>query len=718
MNRSFTSRSLAAIMSLALAGLFLTPLPAFSAETEDLTWNEIAFGQSVDLNFSANVLPEKVGVNHADPDVPGTVEGDIFMESRGGKIAPGHDGLTFYHVDLDPNEHNFVLTADVTVHQLGPETDANPNGQEGAGLMVRDLNGGARQDPMLPGFEEVPAASNIASTSLFRNGPAAVTRTGVTEPWGNVGSERTVDALVPGSDNSSYLDYLDTPVHMTLARTDTEFSMTAEVDGVEHTHDLEGADWVQDIDPDGMTVGLYAARNVAVTFSNVSLTRSDADTQPRPESPEPVTPVTFDVRSPQHSGTTDYRFAASASYDGVVDVAVDGETVVEGATVTAGERFEETLALVPGENDVSTTYTPTDEDAPSMDPETRSFTVDVREFDAAAALIVDVDGTPEGDATVDAPVDLDTAIRYVLPGQSVELLAGTYQPSSNIVIAAPYSGVEGAPKTLTAHEDAEVTLDGSGALSRLIMLEADHWAISDLHLTNAASNGLRISGSHNVIDNLLVNYNGDTGVQLSGSGPDRSTWPSYNLITNSESHDNMDPGMVNADGFAAKLGVGPRNEFRGNAAHHNIDDGWDLYNRTNEGPNYPVRLIDNVAYSNGELSDGTNEDSNIGVGFKLGGEGLPVAHVVEGNVAFDNNLDGFSDNFNPGQLELTNNTSVDNKRFNYIFRINPYFTADEQGVFLNNVSARTFGDADNIDWVSGVVDGSSFFFDGSRSVSS
>lgn len=53
-------------------------------DPEDLVWENITFGQSTDLNFAANTLPEKVGVNYADPENPGTIEGDIFMESRGG----------------------------------------------------------------------------------------------------------------------------------------------------------------------------------------------------------------------------------------------------------------------------------------------------------------------------------------------------------------------------------------------------------------------------------------------------------------------------------------------------------------------------------------------------------------------------------------------------------------------------------------------------------
>ncbi|WP_130448617.1 right-handed parallel beta-helix repeat-containing protein [Zhihengliuella halotolerans] len=711
--RLTTTRVLAAAGTLALAGAVLVPAPASATtnSTADPVFDQITFGQSTDLNFSANVLPEKVGVNHAEPSSPGTIDGEIFMESRGGKLAPGHDGLTFYYVDLDPREQNFVLEADVVVHQLGPETGANPSGQEGAGLMVRDVNGGARQDPMVDGFEEVPAASNYAATAVLRDGANAMTRTGETEPWGTVEATRSVQKFASGGD---YGLTIGEPVTMRLERTDDTFVMSTTYEGTGQpetfTRELVGADWVQDIDPDNMTVGFFASRNVAATFSNASLTLSDADTQPRPVEPEPVAPVSFDLRAPAHSGAAAYPLAATASHDGEVLVSVDG-AVAEALPATAGEEITTELTLPAGSSTVEAVFTPSE--GPSADSITRAVDVNVRLFDAGAPLLASPDGSPAGDGTAGSPLDIATAVAYVQPGQSVELLEGVYTPSHRIEISAAYSGTEGARKTLTAHDGGEVTIDGRGALPQIIRLDADHWEVAGLRLTDAASNGMRVSGSNNLIDSMVFNDNGDTGFQLTGSGP-RENWPADNLISNSESHDNRDASDINADGFAAKLGVGPGNVFRANIAHHNIDDGWDLYNRTNEGANFPITLEGNVAYSNGKLSNGYREDGTSGSGFKVGGEGLPVAHVLSGNLAYDNNMDGFTDNFNPGRLEVTGNTAVDNKRYNFIFRINPYFAPEEQGVFRNNLSLRSAaGDADV---VSGDVDATNAFFDGRRSV--
>ena len=37
-------------------------------------WEAVTFGQSTDLNFATNVLPEKIGTNYAEPEHPGHVD--------------------------------------------------------------------------------------------------------------------------------------------------------------------------------------------------------------------------------------------------------------------------------------------------------------------------------------------------------------------------------------------------------------------------------------------------------------------------------------------------------------------------------------------------------------------------------------------------------------------------------------------------------------------
>ncbi|TSB47728.1 right-handed parallel beta-helix repeat-containing protein [Alkalicoccobacillus porphyridii] len=699
---------------LLLVILLVTPAQIASANAvDDLVWESITFGQSTDLDFAANTLPEKVGVNFAEPEFPGTIEGDIFMESRGGKLAPGHDGLTFYYTTLDPRTDNFVLEADLTFHQLGPETGASPSGQEGAGIMVRDVNGSPRQDPMIPGYEEVPAASNLAAVGLMRGGVSALARKGVTEPWGNPGST-WINNVIPGVPNLP----MDTPVRLKLERTDTEFVMSATFTHVEDEPVFEqriaGADLVQVMDPEAMQVGFYAARNAEMTVSNASLSISEANTIPTPEQPVAEPDAEVHIVSAQETGSDTYEFKTLANYEGTLTLWKDGEEVVTNEEVQANEVFVYSSKLHNEKTLFELNYRPSG--APSDEAIKKDLTVTKRVFKGGPGLFVAPNGSKEASGKKNDPLDLETAIKYVKPGESIFMREGIY--SKAITISQPYSGEKGKLKSLVPYKGETVVFDGNYQEGNLISLNADYWHIAGFELTQSTGNGMRVNGSNNLIELMTFSYNQNTGFQISGSGTDPDKWPKHNLIINSEAHDNRDPSDINADGFAAKLGVGEGNVFQGNIARNNIDDGWDLYNRTNEGANMPVTLNGNISYSNGKLSDGYNEEGTSGSGFKVGGEGLPVAHSLKNNLAFDNNMDGFTDNFNPGRIVMKNNTSVDNKRYNYIFRINPYFESEDQGVFKNNISFHTDPEHALGDFVSGVVDETNFFFDGTQTMNS
>lgn len=149
--------------------------------------------------------------------------------------------------------------------------------------------------------------------------------------------------------------------------------------------------------------------------------------------------------------------------------------------------------------------------------------------------------------------------------------------------------------------------------------------------------------------------------------------------------------------------VGEGNRLENCYSHDNVDDGFDLFNKIEDGANGVVVIENSIA---------RNNTSN---GFKLGGEGQPVAHEVHNSKAIGNHLDGFTDNFNPGALVVANNVAVDNLRFNFIFRPSPYGDTSTQGVFSGNKSVRTqqglYDDA-----VVGNIDKSNYFIVKGKSV--
>ncbi|GAA2777025.1 hypothetical protein GCM10020219_055190 [Nonomuraea dietziae] len=147
------------------------------------------------------------------------------------------------------------------------------------------------------------------------------------------------------------------------------------------------------------------------------------------------------------------------------------------------------------------------------------------------------------------------------------------------------------------------------------------------------------------------------------------------------SHDNADSDGEDADGFAAKLTVGSGNVFRYAVARNNIDDGWDLYTKTDTGAIGAVTIEDSLSYDNGTLSDGGQAGNGDRNGYKLGGEDIGVNHVIRRNIAYNNGKHGFTYNRNPGAMTVSDNISVDNTERNYTFEAG-------SSVFRNNVSCR------------------------------
>jgi len=70
--------------------------------------------------------------------------------------------------------------------------------------------------------------------------------------------------------------------------------------------------------------------------------------------------------------------------------------------------------------------------------------------------------------------------------------------------------------------------------------------------------------------------------------------------------------------------VATGNVFRYDVSHNNIDDGWDLFTKTDTGPIGPVTIEFSLSYNNGTLSDGSQSGNGDRNGFKLGGDAIAV----------------------------------------------------------------------------------------------
>lgn len=307
---------------------------------------------------------------------------------------------------------------------------------------------------------------------------------------------------------------------------------------------------------------------------------------------------------------------------------------------------------------------------------------------AQTPLYVAPNGSASNPGTsISAPTTLTNALSTVTPGGTIYLRGGTYAFSASVIIPATNNGTAAANKNVVAYGSEVPVIDFSSQAiadaNRGLVLDGDYWHFTGITITGAGDNGMLLAGNNNTIERCIFNKNHDSGLQLSRyvtTNTTISSWPSNNLILNCEAFDNQDPDNEDADGFAAKLTCGTGNVFRGCISHHNIDDGWDLYAKDDTGPIGPVTIENCVAYNNGALSNGSTSGNGDKNGFKLGGSGIAVNHIIRRSIAFNNGHHGFTDNNNPGNIEVTNNTSYNNAESNFNFR------EGSTATFRNNLS--------------------------------
>lgn len=328
-----------------------------------------------------------------------------------------------------------------------------------------------------------------------------------------------------------------------------------------------------------------------------------------------------------------------------------------------------------------------------------------------STLYVSPSGTDSAAGTISAPTTLTSAIGRITAGGTIYLRGGTYAQASTVTIPAGSSGTAAARTRLSAYPGETPVLNFSAqsesSSNRGLQLNASYWHVYGLVVERAGDNGIYVGGSDNVIERTVTRFNRDTGLQLgrAASTTPAADWPSDNLILSAESHDNADSDGEDADGFAAKLTTGTGNVFRHAVAHNNIDDGWDLYTKTDTGPIGPVTVEDSLAYANGTLSDGSQAGNGDRNGYKLGGDDIAVNHVVRRSIAYGNGKHGFTWNSNPGSMAVSGNVSIDNTERNFNFD-------GGTSVFRDNTSCRSRSGTN--DRIIGSSDSSNQFWSGTN----
>ncbi|WP_406349705.1 right-handed parallel beta-helix repeat-containing protein [Streptomyces sp. NBC_01597] len=261
--------------------------------------------------------------------------------------------------------------------------------------------------------------------------------------------------------------------------------------------------------------------------------------------------------------------------------------------------------------------------------------------------------------TVSTTAQLESAVRNAAAGTVIQVRAGTYYPTATLKSTA--GGTSSNRIILQAYGSEKVRIDGSRlpAGSWLTGIYGSYWTVQNLTFQNSAAQGLVVTSSTGgIFKNLVTADNGDSGFTLRGDNTVN------NLVQNLDSYGNYDPAGhgQNADGIAIKFGSGTGNKVTGARLYNNSDDGLDLWQFSS-----PVTVEHSWAFGNGRNRWNDSAFEGNGNGFKLGGGGVAVAHVVNNNAAWDNTLNGFTENSNTGAIALNRNTAYANTETGFYF---------------------------------------------------
>ena len=664
------------------------------------------------------------------------LDGSVTIKSASGKIVPdSYDGLTFYYTEI-PTTENFILRAKVKVNSWKLS-----NGQEGFGLMATDRLGGSGWNNQYMAIASKveyywDAEENRVSTDdtldkvTHKLGIGSIEKKGLTTDnikdieanktaviKANFTSTTTPLELrypyyknVIGNATSNVTGTINdaiTEMYMTIQKNNTGYFITYEsVDGSYKTtkkyYDPKALEY---LDSENVYAGFFAARNANVTFSDISITTSNPATDPAPEErPIELIAVNTKVQSPSAIGTPDYTFAFTANCDGKLSIAdKDGNFIAEDVEVKAKTAVNAAnVVLTKGKNDFKLYFTPAEGYIPgeymamqSYETKEIDFTVTYKTIGEAGQSIW-VAPDAKGSGSKEDPMSIYDAVKYVQPSQQIVLMEGTYKLESSLKIARGINGTAENMIYMVADPAATTrpVLDFQ-ELSTGMIIGGDYWYFKGFDVTRSANaqKGIQVSGNHNTLDQINAYHNGNTGIQISrlNSTDEYENWPSYNLILNCTSYGNADAGYEDADGFAAKLTVGDGNVFDGCIAHHNADDGWDLFAKVQTGSIGVVTIKNSIAYANGYLEDGT--DAGNGNGFKMGGDSMPGAHVLDNCISFCNKAKGIDSNSCP-DIKIKNSTSIDNESYNVALYTKTAENTDYEATGI--ISYRTGFDSDTV----------------------
>ena len=637
-----------------------------SAQETKATITE-ADGNAQVINIANGDTASKKVATVEAKDITNTTGSMEIQAKASGKISDDEDGFSYYYTKVNPEKENFELTATFTV------TDASltPDNQTGFGVVVADTlgvnNWGA------PSY--VHKYFNYFSSMMYsskNNAPTMRYITGYTsaDTSNKDGVDRVNNNVKFNQLTGTDMFKVGAEYTFTVRKTNDGYEAVATTENGTQTQKLTANDFTSVQEDGTVVVGVMVARKIGVKITDIKFTTSESKGLATSEAVEDKVTPSIRVYSSNTCGAGEYEYTVVPNCAGTLKVtgSADGKVVTK--EVTADEVVRIPVAVNVGSNTIKAEFEPAAAaNITSTKTVTSETTVNRKVYgEAGQTIIVTSDGKTTGDGTEESPLDINTAVSYAQPGQTILMKNGVYDKW--ITINRSVCGTADKPINLVAESISTDGTDGVVLSGAGLTVIGSYWHVYGLYVKDSSGVGIQVSGNYNTIDMCTVNHAANSGIQISRNGGadnyagiQGKLWPTGNLIKNCESFDNCDAGRNDADGFAAKLTCGEGNRFYGCISHNNIDDGWDLYAKSVSGTIGSVTIENCVAYNNGWLTtdDVTAAGYNYGEGngFKLGGGYLKGGHKLINCVSFGNHAKGITSNSCP-DISITRCTAYNN----------------------------------------------------------
>ena len=637
-----------------------------SAQETKATITE-ADGNAQVINIANGDTASKKVATVEAKDITNTTGSMEIQAKASGKISDDEDGFSYYYTKVNPGKENFELTATFTV------TDASltPDNQTGFGVVVADTLGVNNWGT--PSY--VHKYFNYFSSMMYSskiNAPTMRYITGYTsaDTSNKDGVDRVNNNVKFNQLTGTNMFKVGAEYTFTVRKTNDGYEAVATTENGTQTQKLTANDFTSVQEDGTVVVGVMVARKIGVKITDIKFTTSESKGLATSEAVEDKVTPSIRVYSSNTCGAGEYEYTVVPNCAGTLKVtgSADGKAISK--EVTADEVVRIPVAVNVGSNTIKAEFEPAAAANITSTKTVASETNVTRKVygEAGQTIIVTPDGKTTGDGTEESPLDINTAVSYAQPGQTILMKNGVYDKW--ITINRSVCGTADKPINLVAESISTDGTDGVVLSGAGLTVIGSYWHVYGLYVKDSSGVGIQVSGNYNTIDMCTVNHAANSGIQISRNGGadnyagiQGKLWPTGNLIKNCESFDNCDAGRNDADGFAAKLTCGEGNRFYGCISHNNIDDGWDLYAKSVSGTIGSVTIENCVAYNNGWLTtdDVTAAGYNYGEGngFKLGGGYLKGGHKLINCVSFGNHAKGITSNSCP-DISITRCTAYNN----------------------------------------------------------